>query len=511
MPLTALLALQVERTATRRVPAMANRSPVVRQIDRELLSCGICLGRYRRPKVLPCLHTFCQACLATYVPTHSLALTCPVCRQTSILPLEGVAGLQTNFFITNLIDVVASQQPTVCTSSACEQEEARAVTKCLDCNLYLCDVCTDTHCAMETEVVREGREEEEEAVPHTVVGIDEVSGTTDSDETPHLVCPNHYGNALQYYCVECETAVCADCTDIEHIGHTTISLRDAIEEQKSELLKLVAQVREQEPLVEDSIALVADVSTALQKKSVEVEQHICNAFNELCKLLDERKAALLVELAEVCSSKQEVLSEQKEALESFLNRIRKSCDFTAESLSHGNETEILLVKKEMSKKLEELATHKLQFLPEQNEFLLFDDSLLQSLKKSISTIGSLHTTSAVAYETTASGEGLRQTYVGRPSMITVTTKDRNGELVKLGFAPLTAVITGDHLEESVIPTVTDNRNGTYDITYTLKQEGKHRLELKLFDQHIKGSPFKVGDELKLFDQHIGGSLFKVGD
>ncbi|KAK7485598.1 hypothetical protein BaRGS_00023173 [Batillaria attramentaria] len=469
---------------------MANRSPVVRQIDQELLSCGICLGRYRRPKVLPCLHTFCQNCLASYVPAHSLALTCPVCRQTSILPLEGVAGLQTNFFVTNLIDVVAAQQSVVCTNATCEQEDARAVSKCLDCDLFLCELCADIHSSMEAGGV-EGEEGEVGEVLHTVVGVDEVSGTTDSDETPHLVCPSHYGNALQYYCTDCETAVCVDCTDIEHIGHSTVALQNAIEEQKAELMKLIAGVRDQVPIVQDSISLVTSVAKSLENRSVEVERQISNAFNELSKMMDERKASLLVELGEAYSSKLMVLNEQRGALESFLNKMQSSCDFTAESLQHGNETEILLLKKEMSKKLEELAVHNVQFQPEQNEFLMFDDSGLQSLKKSLCSLGSIHTNSAVAFETTASGEGLRQCFVGRPALVTVTTKDRNSDLVKCGYAPVTAVVTSDNSDTKIYPTVTDNRNGTYDITYTLKQEGRHRLEVKLMDQHIKGSPFKV--------------------
>uniref|UniRef100_A0A3P8UUE6 Tripartite motif containing 2a n=1 Tax=Cynoglossus semilaevis TaxID=244447 RepID=A0A3P8UUE6_CYNSE len=82
-------------------------SPVVRQIDKQFLICSICLDRYENPKVLPCLHTFCERCLQNYIPAHSLTLSCPVCRQTSILPERGVAALQNNFFITNLMDVAA--------------------------------------------------------------------------------------------------------------------------------------------------------------------------------------------------------------------------------------------------------------------------------------------------------------------------------------------------------------------------------------------------------------------
>lgn len=48
-------------------------------------------------------------CLQNYIPPQSLTLSCPVCRQTSILPEKGVAALQNNFFITNLMEVLQRQ------------------------------------------------------------------------------------------------------------------------------------------------------------------------------------------------------------------------------------------------------------------------------------------------------------------------------------------------------------------------------------------------------------------
>ena len=45
------------------------------------------------------------SCLQNYIPPESLTLSCPVCRQTSILPEKGVCALQNNFFITNLMEV----------------------------------------------------------------------------------------------------------------------------------------------------------------------------------------------------------------------------------------------------------------------------------------------------------------------------------------------------------------------------------------------------------------------
>lgn len=53
-------------------------SPVVRQIDQQFLICSICLDRYCNPKVLPCLHTFCERWDLLNPPRAPLILPNPV-------------------------------------------------------------------------------------------------------------------------------------------------------------------------------------------------------------------------------------------------------------------------------------------------------------------------------------------------------------------------------------------------------------------------------------------------
>ncbi|OWF36537.1 Tripartite motif-containing protein 3 [Mizuhopecten yessoensis] len=40
------------------------------ELDLNLLGCPICLERLQQPKSLPCLHSFCQDCLGTYITTE---------------------------------------------------------------------------------------------------------------------------------------------------------------------------------------------------------------------------------------------------------------------------------------------------------------------------------------------------------------------------------------------------------------------------------------------------------
>lgn len=74
-------------------------------------------------------------CLQNYIPPQSLTLSCPVCRQTSILPEKGVAALQNNFFITNLMEVL-QRDPECSPPEACsvlESVSAAAACQPLSC------------------------------------------------------------------------------------------------------------------------------------------------------------------------------------------------------------------------------------------------------------------------------------------------------------------------------------------------------------------------------------------
>lgn len=78
---------------------------------------------------------FSHRCLQNYIPPQSLTLSCPVCRQTSILPEKGVAALQNNFFITNLMEVL-QRDPECSRPEACnvlESVSAAVAGKPLSC------------------------------------------------------------------------------------------------------------------------------------------------------------------------------------------------------------------------------------------------------------------------------------------------------------------------------------------------------------------------------------------
>ncbi|KAJ8281118.1 hypothetical protein GJAV_G00063740 [Gymnothorax javanicus] len=410
-------------------------SPVVRQIDKQFLICSICLDRYDNPKVLPCLHTFCERCLQNYIPAHSLTLSCPVCRQTSILPEKGVSALQNNFFITNLMDVL-QRSP--------------------------------------------GSSRDDSAVLET--GVTVPSGQP-------LSCPNHGGNVMEFYCPPCETAMCEECTAGEHAEHPTVPLKDVVEQHKASLQDQLDAVKNRLPEIDSALQVLSEILQQLTSQKSSIEEDIHSAFDELQKTLNVRKSVLLMELEVNYGLKQKVLQAQLDTLLNGQDSINSSCNFTEQALSHGTEAEVLLVRKQMSERLGELANQDYPLQPEENDQL---DFLIETegLKKSIHNLGTIVTTNAIAHETVASGDGLRQCVVGLPTSITITTKDKDGELCKTGSACLAAEICtpdGSVADGEIL----DNKNGTYEYIYTVHKEGNFTLALRLYDQHIKGSPFQL--------------------
>ncbi|KAM3837892.1 tripartite motif-containing protein 3 isoform 1-T2 [Vipera latastei] len=422
------------------VLAMAKResssSPVVRQIDKQFLVCSICLDRYHNPKVLPCLHTFCERCLQNYIPPQSLTLSCPVCRQTSILPEKGVAALQNNFFITNLMEVL-QRQP-----DSAGHEDAIAM-------------------------------------------LDSVSAVPGKP----LSCPNHEGKTMEYYCEACETAMCHECTVGEHREHVTVPLRDVVEQHKASLRQQLDAIKSRLPQLAAAVELVSGISQQLVERKNDAVAEIGSTFTELEKALGQRKGLLVRDLEALCGAKQKVLQAQLEVLRQGQENILSSCSFTEQALDHGSEMEVLLVKKQMSERLNELASREFPEQPHENAQV---DYVVETegVRKSILNLGVLLTTSAIAHKTVATGEGLRHAVVGQAASLTITTKDKDGELVRNGSACLQAkVVAPDNctLEHEV----QDNKNGTYELLYTPRQEGDHVLSICLYGQPIRSSPFRV--------------------
>ncbi|KAK6322982.1 hypothetical protein J4Q44_G00053210 [Coregonus suidteri] len=256
-----------------------------------------------------------------------------------------------------------------------------------------------------------------------------------------LACPIHTGKVTELYCSGCAVCVCEECVSGEHADHPTTPLLAALETHRDGLQEGLAAAQ--------------------------------NSFEELHKTLDSVKARveiLLMELNMRCTYK---TLKQK----------------TEEALSGEASAASLQAERSLGERLGELASQGLPFQAEENDQL---DLLMEAdgLRRSIHNLGTIVTTSAVASQSEASGVGLEQCIVGLPASVTITTRDKAGGPCRSGNAILSAEVCtpdGSVADGEIL----DHKNGTYDFVYTVNKEGEFSLALRLYDQHIKGSPFRL--------------------
>ena len=121
--------------------------------------CSICEERYSHPRVLPCLHSFCSACLEKEISENSPAtaqerltqalapcpgtITCPSCKQETRLGSKGIGELPLDYVMMNMLDMAAiAERQIICTS--CKAKD-KAVARCSDCANFLCPNCVTAH------------------------------------------------------------------------------------------------------------------------------------------------------------------------------------------------------------------------------------------------------------------------------------------------------------------------------------------------------------------------------
>ena len=142
---------------------------VIKKLEQQL-KCPVCLERYNHPKTLPCLHSLCHDCLCRFpvaVQRGSEFITCPVCRNSTQLPDNGVSGFQSAFFLNDLLELYEVLKKFSTTQNVCDNcHRGHAATGyCKQCSMLLCQTCIDMHNRWTP------------FTSHQVVGMDDVAST----------------------------------------------------------------------------------------------------------------------------------------------------------------------------------------------------------------------------------------------------------------------------------------------------------------------------------------------
>lgn len=118
----------------------------------QLLTCCVCLDRYRNPKLLPCQHSFCTECMDGLTDYVRRQVKCPECRAEHRIPYNGVQGFPTNVTLQRFLELhieITGDLPDPTSGQIMERcnvcSEKAYCNVCMHCDKKICPDCKSAH------------------------------------------------------------------------------------------------------------------------------------------------------------------------------------------------------------------------------------------------------------------------------------------------------------------------------------------------------------------------------
>ena len=292
------------------------------------LTCAICQSTYSDPRILPCLHSFCKACLLNLIGIREVCghkLKCPLCRSEHILTANGVDDLTPHTQLASEVENLLEEGP----EKQCgECEGTNIISFCSDCKNFLCDFCDRAHKKMAS------------FKSHVLV-LPKVAKTI--PKTKEFKCHKHLTESLEVYCIQCESIICRDCGLYAHRGHKFKRAVEASDEIRKSLVsdseELVAKLRTFRSHAEAVAKVEKHVTTYPDKLKAFITAH----FEELHKMLEKRKEALLKEVDTQYNGFSKTLWVEKDIVETSICKLEAGIKFAQQVAECEDELEVAVL------------------------------------------------------------------------------------------------------------------------------------------------------------------------
>ncbi|XP_038058832.1 uncharacterized protein LOC119730131 [Patiria miniata] len=345
---------------------MAARHPdvtvqsVLGKISRDHLQCPICKDRFTEPKVLDCLHSFCQECLKEFRQSQhpqDPKLVCPLCRCETILKGD-ISDLPSDFKLSALVDevnvyekVLEGQRSDI-KCQACD-EENQAVSRCMDCDHFLCKECQAAHRRLPSIKSHQ---------IYTLAQLQSGEVTYKSkirEYTPK--CGKHSEHDLTIYCDTCEKLVCTICAVVDHERHSRVDLPEAVDKCKRDVARMSEKAEQNKAKLKTNISEVDAKYRKLNATYAETTKKISNKAEKEVARIEEDILSIREEEQKLKQEADTIFNDRAKTLETLLatnnsrlTKTEKKMDEVTHFVTLGSCYEIMDFKTKLKNKLEEL-------------------------------------------------------------------------------------------------------------------------------------------------------------
>ncbi|XP_069101875.1 transcription intermediary factor 1-beta-like [Argopecten irradians] len=317
------------------------------ELHSHLLECPICLDRLRQPKSLPCLHSFCQECLGTYITKEisekrvsDTSFPCPICRRTTS-PVNQTEAKEkwaeqfpTNVMIQDLIQLKErSTELPYC--KPCQRKGTMtnpAKFWCKMMNSFFCESCKEQH----HDFIHNDCD---------ILDISEYDIRRSKEEESVPKCHQHEEKMLWY----CEKHKCLGCSECMIKFHKqceiTIKAKEYLEKVKSG--KQLEDMKEKLKKGADVLkSLVTDfderIQTLVQNQEMALKS-ITDLRKRIDEELDECQKAVTDELVTKYKEEKEKMEVSLRQCDRLMKCMLSTMKSSVKAVEENNPTEAIMM------------------------------------------------------------------------------------------------------------------------------------------------------------------------
>ncbi|XP_076082543.1 E3 ubiquitin-protein ligase TRIM45-like [Mytilus galloprovincialis] len=324
----------------------------------DLLTCTICLETFKEPKYLPCLHTFCEACIHTYINStnneeKSTGFKCPVCRRIVSI-VDNAENSETwakqlplNHLIMSMIDRKAMKtSEKLCDVCSFRNISQNAVSFCTVCEEAYCESCELHHKAY--KITRN----------HKIFPIKDINSDNSALKFfGAITCDEHPDERIKIYCKDHSKPCCTICATVHHRKCTEVVTIDKAVSGVKESTKARDLMSKLKNLSDKSCKVIQNRKqniTTFESEIEDIQKEIGNLREKLNRHLDKIEQQLKDEIKNTRKSNVLKLNDEITVLSTLNSTFENWKNIFEACLSQGSELQCLVTMEHILSKLPQL-------------------------------------------------------------------------------------------------------------------------------------------------------------
>jgi len=317
-----------------------------------------------------------------------------------------------------------------------------------------------------------------------------------------VFCPKqgHTEEELKFFCKNCETAVCQTCVTLGHKSHTMNLIQEEAETQKIQMKSMVETQKNSLKAKKNIIRRLDEDYAKLIQQGEDVKRDVQNTVDYLIAVIEAKKQNIFSAVDNQTTKSLESLTKRKTKIEEQITVVESSLEKAEKLLTRSVNAEVVQVKKSLETIFAGVDQTKPIGGDPEGLLVRLTFAENQKILNTVNTeeIGSLE----ILHQTKASqciaiGKGLEEGTVGGEAQFALTTRNAQGRQCYYKHDRVTVDIRDEQGRECATEVrINDNKDGSYKVSYSPKDQGKYKVTVKVNGGHVLGSPFTV--EGKLF-------------